>query len=162
MKRKLGPDKNLSTSCLSGWLMKKKLHPCAIQFCDKWKYGGGLGFEITLPFLITPGTWSETGVRTLTVLHDHDNRESPFHRQTRSKSWPWQKALVPTVSFNTEFYERRDTQSWGLCISLHQQPMLYGYTLAEFRSVVKDTKSNTKYFTKSISIHSDYQSVHFW
>ena len=35
-------------------------------------------------------------------------------------------------------------------------------TVAEFRSVVKDTKSNTKYFTKSISIHSDYQSVHFW
>ena len=35
-------------------------------------------------------------------------------------------------------------------------------SLAEFRSVVKDTKSNTKYFTKSISIHSDYQSVHFW
>ena len=28
--------------------------------------------------------------------------------------------------------------------------------MAEFRSVVKDTKSNTKYFTKSISIHSDY------
>ena len=39
---------------------------------------------------------------------------------------------------------------------------LSGDTLAEFRSVVKDTKSNTKYFTKSISIHSDYQSVHFW
>ena len=39
---------------------------------------------------------------------------------------------------------------------------LSGNTLAEFRSVVKDTKSNTKYFTKSISIHSDYQSVHFW
>ena len=36
------------------------------------------------------------------------------------------------------------------------------YTLGEFRSVVKDTKSNTKHFTKSISIHSDYQSVHFW
>ena len=35
-------------------------------------------------------------------------------------------------------------------------------TLGEFRSVVKDTKSNTKHFTKSISIHSDYQSVHFW
>ena len=35
-------------------------------------------------------------------------------------------------------------------------------TVAEFRSVVNDTKSNTKYFTKSISIHSDYQSVHFW
>ena len=34
--------------------------------------------------------------------------------------------------------------------------------VAEFRSVVKDTKSNTKHFTKSISIHSDYQSVHFW
>ena len=34
--------------------------------------------------------------------------------------------------------------------------------MAEFRSVVKDTKSNTKSFTKSISIHSDYQSVHFW
>ena len=71
----------------------------------------------------------KTGVRTLTVLHNHDNRESPFHRQTRSKSWPWQKALVPTVSFNTEFYGRRDTQSWGLCISLHRQPLLYGYTL---------------------------------
>ena len=36
------------------------------------------------------------------------------------------------------------------------------WSLAEFRSVVKDTKSNTKNFTKSISIHSDYQSVHFW
>ena len=35
-------------------------------------------------------------------------------------------------------------------------------SVAEFRSVVKNTKSNTKYFTKSISIHSDYQSVHFW
>ena len=34
--------------------------------------------------------------------------------------------------------------------------------LAEFRSVVNDTKSNTKNITKSISIHSDYQSVHFW
>ena len=33
--------------------------------------------------------------------------------------------------------------------------------LAEFRSVVKDTKSNIKIITKSISIHSDYQSVHF-
>ena len=38
----------------------------------------------------------------------------------------------------------------------------YVDTVAEFRSVVKDTKSNTKNFTKSISIHSDYQSVHFW
>ena len=35
-------------------------------------------------------------------------------------------------------------------------------TMAEFRSVVKDTKYNTKNITKSISIHSDYQSVHFW
>ena len=34
--------------------------------------------------------------------------------------------------------------------------------LAEFRSVVKDTKSNTKIITKSISIHSGHQSVHFW
>ena len=41
---------------------KKKLHPCAIQLCDKWKHGGGLGFEITLPFLITPGTWSKRPV----------------------------------------------------------------------------------------------------
>ena len=31
--------------------------------------------------------------------------------------------------------------------------------VAEFRSVVKDSKSNTKNITKSISIHSDYQSV---
>ena len=29
------------------------------------------------------------------------------------------------------------------------------YSLAEFKSVVKDTKSNTKNITKSISIHSD-------
>ena len=29
--------------------------------------------------------------------------------------------------------------------------------MAEFRSVVKDTKSNTKNITKSISIHSDCQ-----
>ena len=71
----------------------------------------------------------KTGVRTLTVLHNHDNRESLFHRQTRSKSWPWQKALVPTVSFNTEFYLRQDAQSWGLCISLHRQLLLHGYTL---------------------------------
>ena len=37
-------------------------HPSAIQLCDKLKYGGGLGFEITLPFLITPGTWSKRPV----------------------------------------------------------------------------------------------------
>ena len=37
-----------------------------------------------------------------------------------------------------------------------------GYaTMAEFRSFVKYTKSNTKNIMKSISIHSDYQSVHF-
>ena len=41
---------------------KKKLHPCAIQLCNEWKYGGGLGFEITLPFLITPGPWSKRPV----------------------------------------------------------------------------------------------------
>ena len=33
--------------------------------------------------------------------------------------------------------------------------------MAEFKSVVKDTKSNTKNITKSISIHDDYQGVHF-
>ena len=38
------------------------------------------------------------GVRTLAVPH---NRESPFHRHTRSKAWPWQRALVHTVPFNT-------------------------------------------------------------
>ena len=35
-------------------------------------------------------------------------------------------------------------------------------SLAEFKSVVKDTKSNTKNIMKSISIHSDCQSLHFW
>ena len=30
------------------------------------------------------------------------------------------------LSFNAEFYGRRDTQSWGLCISLHRQPLLHG------------------------------------
>ena len=37
-------------------------------------------------------------------------------------------------------------------------------TVVEFKSVVKDTKSNTKNITKSISIHSDYQlqGEHFW
>ena len=44
---------------------------------------------------------------------------------------------------------------------LHDNPILL-QTVAEFRSVVKDTKSNTKNISKSISIHSDYQSVHFW
>ena len=39
---------------------------------------------------------------------------------------------------------------------------LNAYTLAELKSVVKDTKSNMKNITKSISIHSDYQGVHFW
>ena len=39
---------------------------------------------------------------------------------------------------------------------------LSGDTLTEFRSVVKDTKSNTKNITKSISVHSDYHSVHLW
>ena len=33
--------------------------------------------------------------------------------------------------------------------------------LAEFKSFVIDTKSNTKSITKSISIHSDYLGVHF-
>ena len=41
---------------------KKKLHPCAIQLCNELEYGGSLGFEITLPFLITPGTWSKRPV----------------------------------------------------------------------------------------------------
>ena len=41
------------------------------------------------------------GVRTLAVPH---NWETPFHRHQRSKAWPWQKALVHTVLFNTEFY----------------------------------------------------------
>ena len=45
-------------------------------------------------------------VRTLAVPH---NRESPFHRHTRSKAWPWQKAMVHAL------------QAWGLCISLHRQ-----------------------------------------
>ena len=47
--------------------------------------------------------------------------------------------------------------------SNHYNPCSWWFvTVGEFRSVVKDTKSNTKHFTKSISIHSDYQSVHFW
>ena len=36
------------------------------------------------------------------------------------------------------------------------------YTMAEFKSLVIDTKSNKKNITKSISIHIDYQDVHFW
>ena len=50
----------------------------------------------------------KTGVRTLTVLHNHDNREPPFHRQTRSKSWPWQKHWCLPYHLT----RRRDTQSW--------------------------------------------------
>ena len=34
-------------------------------------------------------------------------------------------------------------------------------TMAEFKSFVIDTKSNTKSITKSISIHCDYMGVHF-
>ena len=33
--------------------------------------------------------------------------------------------------------------------------------MAEFKSVVKDTKSNTKNITKSILIHIDYQGLYF-
>ena len=51
-------------------------------------------------------------------------------------------------------------RTYILCIFHGVHICLYP-PMAEFRSVVKDTKSNTKYFTKSISIHSDYQSVHF-
>ena len=61
---------------------------------------------------------------------------------------------------NTALLHVCSLSSIGLGISLH----FIGAKkiLGEFRSVVKDTKSNTKNFTKSISIHSDYQSVHFW
>ena len=75
--------------------MKKKLHPCAIQLCDKRKYGGGLGFENNNPAVSNyPGHLvKKTGVRTLTVLHNHDNRESPFinkhgvNRDLEKKHW---------------------------------------------------------------------------
>ena len=43
------------------------------------------------------------GVSTLAVPH---NWKFPFHRHPRSKAWPWQKALVHTLLFNTEFYGR--------------------------------------------------------
>ena len=35
-------------------------------------------------------------------------------------------------------------------------------TMAEFKSFVLDFVSITKNITKSISIRSDYQGVHFW
>ena len=60
----------------------------------------------------------KTGVRTLTVLHNHDNREPPFHRQTQSKSWPWQKALVPTVSL-TQSYVGAGTLNLGDSVFLY-------------------------------------------
>ena len=126
MKRRLRPDKSLSTSCLSGWQVASL---CPYNFTKNeiwWR----LRFWNNPTVSNYPGHLvKKTGVRTMTVLYNHVNRESPFHRQTRSKLWPWQKALVPTVSFNAEFYGRRDTQSWGLCISLHRQPLLHGYTL---------------------------------
>ena len=50
----------------------------------------------------------------------------------------------------------------GVFVSAVFQRLLCRDSLAEFKSVVKDTKSNTKNITKSISIHSDYQGVHFW
>ena len=34
-------------------------------------------------------------------------------------------------------------------------------SMAEFKSLVINTNSNTKNITKSISIHNDYQDVHF-
>ena len=74
---------------------RKMLHPCAIQLCDKWKYGGGLGFENNNPAVSNyPGHLvKKTGVRTLTVLHNHDNKESPFidkhgvNRDLEKKHW---------------------------------------------------------------------------
>ena len=43
------------------------------------------------------------------------------------------------------------------CYSLRR---IWIQPLAEFKSIVKITKSNTKNITKSISIHSDFQGVH--
>ena len=68
----------------------------------------------------------KTGVRTLTVLHNHDPPSVDKHgvnRDLDKKHW-----FLP-YHFNTEFYGRRDNQSWGLCISLYRQPLLYGYIL---------------------------------
>ena len=39
---------------------KKKVASRLVPY--NFEYGGGLGFEITLPFLITPGTWSKRPV----------------------------------------------------------------------------------------------------
>ena len=38
----------------------------------------------------------------------------------------------------------------------------YYMSVAEFKTFAKDTKSDTKNITKSISIHSDYQGAYFW
>ena len=43
--------------------------------------------------------FSTPSVITLAVPQ---NRESAFHRHTRSKAWLWQKAVVHTVPFNTK------------------------------------------------------------
>ena len=59
-----------------------------------------------------------TDVRTLAVPH---YRESRFHRNTRSKAGPWQKAKSIPYPFNKEFCERLDVQSWRRGVSLHQQ-----------------------------------------
>ena len=77
----------------------------------------------------------------------------PFHKKPRI--W-WKKSFGFCQTDNPRF------SCIMYCYRYRQLTRKNLKVVAEFRSIVKDTKSNTKNFTKSISIHSDYQSVHFW
>ena len=78
----------------------------------------------------------------------------------------WQNQVftqLVKLGFVTHNYILTDfrTNQWWI-YSPNKRQYSDSTAVAEFRSVVKDTKSNTKNITKSISIHSAYQSVHFW
>ena len=79
-----------------------------------------------------------------------------FRHATSVISKDFGKALLKTKSspifFSYKLSEQKPLLEIAHCIIETRN----NNTVAEFRSVVKDTKSNTKNITKSISIHSDY------
>ena len=80
---------------------------CLIMAVPYWCFCGVQWLFIHVIYIKCLGFWLE--------------RKDSWEKKFRPSQW-WpilDLALVYTVSFNTEFYGRKDAQSWGLCISLH-------------------------------------------
>ena len=114
--------------------------------------------------LLTVGTYNiSTHFAPIKISHYSTALLIPFDRR-------WLISFMAFVLM-TQTYKRLLKLKWGLqklkwlifdcCRKTNHLRYIWTDPVGEFRSVVKDTKSNTKHFTKSISIHSDYQSVHF-